>query len=137
MSDRKKRILSGVFFALLFSALIHLGTRTEGFVFTSIIDRYEYQSYDARLKAASANTEEMSIDNVVIIDIEQNSVETLGNYHEWPHAYHGQLTDVVSSGKPKALLFDIIFDEKNSYTHSLIDALSQETTTPELQAATE
>jgi len=137
MSDRKKRILSGVFFALLFSALIHFGTRTKGFVFTRIIDRYEYQSYDARLKAASSNTEEMSIDNVVIIDIEQNSVEALGNYHEWPHAYHGQLTDVVSSGNPDALLFDVIFDEKNSYTHSLIDALSQETTTPELQAATE
>ena len=137
MSDRKKRIVSGVIFALLFSALIHFGTRTKGFVFTHIIDRYEYQSYDARLKAVASNTEEMSIDNVVIIDIEQNSVETLGNYHEWPHAYHGQLIDVVSSGNPKALLFDIIFDEKNSYTHSLIDALSQETTTPELQTATE
>jgi len=137
MSDRKKRIVSGVFFALLFSTLIHIGTRNNSFVLTQVIDRYEHQSYDARMKASVNQVEESTIDRVVIVDIEQNSVETLGNYHEWPHAYHGQLTDVISSGNPKALLFDIIFDKKDDYTHSLVNALSQETKNPDLKSASE
>jgi len=137
MSDRKKRIASGVLFAFLFSTLIHISTRNNSFVLTQIIDRYEYQSYDARMKASVAHIEESTIDNVVIVDIEQNSVEALGNYHEWPHAYHGQLTDVISSGKPEALLFDIIFDKKDDYTHTLVNALSQETQNSDLKNASE
>lgn len=137
MSDRQKRILSGVLFAVLFSSLIHFGTRSQSFVLSQIINRYEFQSYDARMKASVIHVEEATIDTVVIIDIEQNSIETLGHYYEWPHAYHGQLTDVVTSGNPKALLFDIIFDKKDDYTHSLVSALSQEIQPPELKNASE
>ena len=72
------------------------------------------------------DVEESSIDSVVIIDIEQNSIEGLGNYNDWPHAYHGQLIDVVTSGNPKALLFDIIFDPENTFNYDLVNALKNE-----------
>ena len=110
MTDRQKRILMGLVMGIGASLFVHHATRISGFVLTDLIDGYEYKSYDTRMKSRASFSEEASIDDVVIIDIEQNSVESLGNYHEWPHAYHGQLTDVVSSGNPKALIFDIIFD---------------------------
>ena len=117
------------------SLFVHFATRISGFVLTDLIDGYEYKSYDTRMKSRASFSEEASIDDVVIIDIEQNSVESLGNYHEWPHAYHGQLTDVVSSGNPKALIFDIIFDEKGAGNYYLVDALAsnQIEPSPELQ----
>ena len=67
MSDIKKRILSGIIFAFFFSFIIHYGTRKDTFLLTNIINRYEHQSYDVRLKASVADVEESTIDEVVII----------------------------------------------------------------------
>jgi adenylate cyclase len=130
MTDRQKRILMGLVMGIGASLFVHHATRISGFVLTDLIDGYEYKSYDTRMKSRASFSEEASIDDVVIIDIEQNSVESLGNYHEWPHAYHGQLTDVVSSGNPKALIFDIIFDEKGAGNYYLVDALASNQTEP-------
>ena len=135
MTDKQKRILMGLVMGIVASLFVHHATRISGFFLTDLIDGYEYKSYDTRMKSRASFSEEASIDDVVIIDIEQNSVESLGNYHEWPHAYHGQLTDVVSSGNPKALIFDIIFDEKGADNYYLVDALASNQTepSPELQ----
>ena len=81
------------------------------------------------MRARASFAEEGSIDEVVVIDIDHNSVEVLGNYYDWPHAYHGQLIDVVSSGSPSALIFDIIFDPKSSYDFDLVSALSSNNST--------
>ena len=139
MTDRQKRILIGLVIGIGSSLFVHHVTRISGFVLTDLIDGYEYKSYDTRMKSRASFSEEASIDDVVIIDIEQNSVESLGNYHEWPHAFHGQLTDVVSSGNPKALIFDIIFDEKGADNYYLVDALASNQTepSPELQQVTD
>ena len=139
MTDRQKRILIGLVIGIGSSLFVTHVTRISGFVLTDLIDGYEYKSYDTRMKSRASFSEEASIDDVVIIDIEQNSVESLGNYHEWPHAFHGQLTDVVSSGNPKALIFDIIFDEKGADNYYLVDALASNQTepSPELQQVTD
>ena len=113
MTDKQKQILVGFFSGLLIASFFHFATRAPNTSLKTLLDGYEYRSYDARMKSRASRSEEASIDDVIIIDIEQNSIESLGNYHEWPHAYHGQLIDVVTSGNPKALLFDIIFDEKS------------------------
>jgi len=128
VSDTQKRIFSGILFALFFSTLIHFGLSKNTFSLTGLIDRYENLSYDARLKSSVSDIPEASIEEVVIIDIEQNSIESLGHYFEWPHSYHGQLIDVVSSGNPKALLFDIIFDKKDNNAYSLVRDLVNENT---------
>ena len=114
----------GLLVGIGISILIHVGTRIPGAMLNDLFDSYEYKSYDARMKSKASFSEEASIDEVVIIDIEQNSIESLGNYHEWPHAYHGQLTDIVSSGNPKAIIFDIIFDQKGADNYYLVEALA-------------
>ena len=73
----------------------------------------------------------MSIEDVVIIDIDNSSVAPpeeggLGHYFDWPQAYHGRLINTVSSGNPDALLFDIIFDKENSFNYDLVNALTNE-----------
>ena len=139
MTDRQKRIFMGLLVGVGISILIHVGTRIPGAMLNDLFDSYEYKSYDARMKSKASFSEEASIDEVVIIDIEQNSIESLGNYHEWPHAYHGQLTDIVSSGNPKAIIFDIIFDQKGADNYYLVEALAsnQSESSPELQQVTD
>ncbi len=133
MNELLKRLGIGAFIGLIVGFLVAFGTNAEGFFLTDLLDGYEYQSYDARMKARVAGAEEASIDTVVIIDIEQQSAAPveeggLGRFYNWPQAYHGQLIDVVSSGEPAAILFDIIFDPENTFNFDLINALNSEDT---------
>jgi len=126
VSDFIKRIGIGGLIGFTVGLAIAVVTEIDGFFLTSLLNGYEYRSYDARMKAKTIGVEESSIEDIVIIDIEQNSIDMLGNYYDWPHAYHGQLADVVTSGNPKALLFDIIFDPENTSTYDLIQKAADE-----------
>jgi len=126
MKELFQKALVGMALGLAVALIIGLGTKIDGFFLTEMLNGYEYRSYDARMKARIADVEETSIDTVVIVDIEQNSIDALGRYQDWPHSYHGQLIDVISSGNPKAILFDIIFDEKSSFNYDLVNALTGE-----------
>lgn len=125
MSDPVKRVGLAVLIALGVGLLVGWGTRIEGFFLRTMLDGYEFLSYDARMKGKVAGVQEASIEDVVVIDIDQISIETLGRLRDWPYAYHGQLIDVVTSGNPRALLFDIIFDPESSDDYYLMDALLQ------------
>ena len=131
MNELLKRLGIGALIGLVTGLVISFGTNAEGFFLTDLLDGYEFQSYDARMRASVAGVEEASIDTVVIIDIEQQSTAPteeggLGRYYNWPQAYHGQLIDVVSSGEPAALLFDIIFDQENTFNFDLVNALNSD-----------
>ena len=129
MNDLLKRLGIGALTGLIAGLVIYYGTNVQGFFLTDLLNGYEFQSYDARMRAGVAGVEEASIDTIIIIDIEQMSVAPveeggLGRYFNWPQAYHGQLIDVVSSGDPAAILFDIIFDPENTYNFDLVNAMN-------------
>lgn len=126
MAELIKKAGVGAILGLAVALITGYGTRIDGFFLTDMLDGYEYRSYDSRMKARIAGVEESSIDTVVIVDIEQNSIDALGRYQDWPHSYHGQLIDVIASGNPRAILFDIIFDEKSSFNYNLVNALTGE-----------
>ena len=128
MSDLLKRLGIGAGIGIVVALLIGWGTY-EIYFLKSVLDGYEFLSYDGRMRSRTEDVEQMSIDDVVIIDIDNNSVAPpeeggLGNYYDWPHAYHGQLINTVTSGNPSALLFDIIFDQENTFNFELVNALN-------------
>ncbi|MFH1853350.1 MAG: CHASE2 domain-containing protein, partial [Candidatus Neomarinimicrobiota bacterium] len=123
MPNWLKRTGIGALIGLLVGLILAIGTNIDGFFLAQVLNSYEYRSYDARMKAKVSGSSEASIDDIVIVDIDLSSVEGLGNYKDWPHAYHGQLIDVVTSGDPKGILFDIIFDTEDSFDHELVNAL--------------
>ena len=128
LTDFFKRVGAGIVIGLLMAIFFGWGSYKISFI-DSLLKGYEFISYDSRMRARTAGVEQMSIEDVVIIDIDNTSVGPieeggLGRYHNWPHAYHGELINTVSSGNPKALLFDVIFDEENTYKYDLVRALS-------------
>ena len=130
MSDLLKRLLIGGAIGFAISLLIGLASYQIPFI-KNLLDGYEFLSYDGRMRARTTGVEQMSIEDVVIIDIDNSSVAPpeeggLGHYFDWPQAYHGRLINTVSSGNPDALLFDIIFDKENSFNYDLVNALTNE-----------
>ena len=128
LTDFFKRVGAGIVIGLLMAIFFGWASYKITFV-NSLLEGYEYISYDSRMRARTSGVEQMSIEDVVVIDIDNTSVGPveeggLGRYHNWPHAYHGQLINTVSSGNPQALIFDIIFDEENTYKYDLVQALS-------------
>ncbi len=126
MPEWLKRTGIGALIGLAVGLVIAIGTNIDGFFLKTVLDGYEFRSYDARMEAKVSDSEEASIDDIVIADIDLTSVESLGNYKDWPHAYHGQLIDVITSGNPRAILFDIIFDVEDSFNFELVNALINE-----------
>ena len=128
LTDFFKRVGAGIVIGLSMAIFFGWASYKISFI-DSLLEGYEYISYDSRMRSRTADVEQMSIEDVVVIDIDNTSVGPveeggLGRYHNWPHAYHGQLINTVTSGNPKALLFDIIFDEENTFKYDLVQALS-------------
>jgi class 3 adenylate cyclase/CHASE2 domain-containing sensor protein len=119
------RMIAGSFIGIIIGLILAIGSRIDGFFLTNMLDQYELKSYDSRMKLHARKTETSSIDSIVVIDIDQNSILDLGNFKDWPQAYHGQLIDVVDSGKPNAIIFDVIFDPESNTGHDLISDLLQ------------
>jgi adenylate cyclase len=132
MSDLLKRLFIGGAIGLASAIIIGWGSYEVPFI-KNLLDGYEFLSYDSRMRARTAGVEPMSIDDVVIVDIDNTSVAPteeggLGHYFDWPQAYHGRLINTISSGNPAALIFDIIFDKENSFNYDLVNALNSENT---------
>ncbi len=73
MSDLLKRLGMGGAIGLAMALFIGWGTYEIPFL-KSLLDGYEFLSYDGRMRARTAGVEQMSIDDVVIIDIDNTSV---------------------------------------------------------------
>ena len=125
MNELLKRLGIGAIIGLVVALLLGIGTQKIQFL-KDLLDEYEYLSYDSRMKYKVKGVEENSIEDIYIIDIDNNSVMSLGNYKDWPHAVHGQLIESVSSGNPKGILFDIIFDQENTGGFYLVQDLAME-----------
>ena len=73
MNDLLKRLGVGVLIGLAVTMIVGLVVDKLPAV-SKFLDKYEYLSYDSRMKFKVSTVEEASIDTVVIIDIEQLSL---------------------------------------------------------------
>ncbi len=53
-------------------------------------------------------------EEIVIVDIDAESVKELGRYHNWPRYYFGRAVDIISSQKPYVIGLDVIFSTPDS-----------------------
>jgi len=110
LKDTIKKLAIGTGLGVASAVFVFFLTKSESLFFKDLFDGYEARSYDARFRVKTADFEEGAIDDVVIVDIDQQSINDLGNYYRWRHTYHGKLIDYISQGNPAAIVFDIQFD---------------------------
>ncbi|MDZ7262183.1 MAG: adenylate/guanylate cyclase domain-containing protein [candidate division KSB1 bacterium] len=115
-------VLKGLLFGVL-SALVVIGV-TE-ILAPDIFDKFEAKTLDWRYQRKIEKLWEKrkgaTIDDIIIVDIDDRSLEKLGRFEHWPRSYHARIIDYLSSAGAKAIGFDILFMEQGK--DSLSDQL--------------
>ncbi len=80
-----------------------------------VFDAFEARSLDIRYKSRLSylwkERNATTIDDIIIVDIDNRSLEKLGQFNQWPRSYHAQLIDYLTDGGALAIGFDILFLE--------------------------
>lgn len=101
---------------LLLTAL-HLG---------GALQRLEWLSYDLRMHAtrdAMAKPTEVAV--ILIDEASLKAMEPVVGRWPWPRSVHADILDFINSGQPRAVLFDILFSEREATPgQPLADTLS-------------
>ncbi|MGA1825392.1 MAG: CHASE2 domain-containing protein [bacterium] len=102
----KKRIVYIVVLSIVSFLIISL------FYLLNFFNRLDYMAYDS--SARFIRHHKKISDRIAVILIDEASLETLNpivGRWPWPRAIYSDLLDFLSMGKPKAILFDILFTE--------------------------
>lgn len=68
----------------------------------------------------------VSTDQVVIVDIDDASIERLGRPQSWPRAYDAQAIAHVGAGNPAAIGIDYLYTEPDTFPDAYTELLSKE-----------
>jgi len=76
--------------------------------------------YDLKFSLSIAGKGKPKIKDVVIIDLDEKSIQKLGRYSSWPIAYYGEVVNYISEGGAKAIAFDMFFTEADSLSSEIV-----------------
>jgi len=77
--------------------------------YTGLLNSFNRYFYDYCIRFSSQPPDE----NIVIVAIDQHSLEQLGRW-PWPRHLHSELLEKLASFQPKVITFDIIFSEADA-----------------------
>jgi adenylate cyclase len=90
---------------LLLTAL-HLG---------GALQRLEWLSYDLRMQATrDAMTKPSEVAVILIDEASLKAMEPVVGRWPWPRSVHADILDFINSGQPRAVVYDILFSERES-----------------------
>lgn len=72
-----------------------------------------FETLDYRLQDVLYQKSEFTNSNIVIVGIDDESLEVLGRW-PWPRDYHGELIRLIGEGEPATIGYDIIFAEESA-----------------------
>jgi adenylate cyclase len=67
----------------------------------------------------------LSSDDIIIIDIDDQSIEKLGRINNWPRLYDAEVIKHISQGNPKAIALDLLYTESDSMPQVYSEILEQ------------
>ncbi|MFC1918107.1 CHASE2 domain-containing protein [Chloroflexota bacterium] len=102
---KRKRLSTGLLTAVTVGIICSLFFQF-GFFHT-----IQHQSSDFLFKAASLNPKASPEENILIVAIDDRSLEKLGHISLWPRTYHAQLVDRLASAEARIITFDVLFAE--------------------------
>ena len=86
-----------------------------------LLNRIEYLIYDQRM-ASTANPEKSADNNIVIVDLDERSLQAEGQY-PWNRIKLGQLTERLSEYGALVIGFDITFPEPDRGVRDLLESV--------------
>ena len=104
-SRKKKRFLTGVLTAVAIGWGICL------IAHFNLFHGIHLQSSDFLYRATDSTPGADPDKKIVIVAIDDKSLEQLGRFSSWPRAYHAQLINVIAETGARVIVFDILFSE--------------------------
>lgn len=106
------RLLRDIFLLGLLCTTTTLGLLQIGVV-KDLLTAFERKTFDYRMAhyRGSVIDPNVGLDDVVIIDIDEKSLQELGHFSRWPRFYHASLIDTLTQAGALSIGFDILFVE--------------------------
>ena len=101
-----KKILTGFLIGIASGLIVWILTV---FFFKQFFYRIEAPAYDWRMRRV-VEPPPSSIDDIVIIDVDERSLQKLGSYHHWPREYWMKLINYLNNANVSMIGLDVIFD---------------------------
>ena len=71
----------------------------------------QLQSSDFLFRAANLLPGAEPEDKIIIVAIDDKSLEQLGHFSSWPRSYHAHLIDILAEAEARVAVFDVLFSE--------------------------
>ena len=98
------------------------------YLFHGFFFKIEAQTYDWRVRLVT-EPRKNPIQDIVIVDVDERSVNKLGSYHQWPRTYWANIITNLSDAGVKLIGTDFIFDadrrhpeDDNALKHAIFDS---------------
>ncbi len=89
-----------------------------GLLVTSLLaafESFENKTYDLRYqRKLSYQSGDAKIEDIIIVDIDNRSLEKLGRFQQWPRRYHARVIDYLRAGGAACIAFDLLFVERDA-----------------------
>ena len=105
LSKRKKRFAAG----LVTAAAVGLAFCLISYF--DLLHQTRLQSSDFFFKAADASPAPQRENPIVIVAIDDRTMEETGRLSSWPRSYHARLIDNLASAGARVIVFDVLFAE--------------------------
>ncbi len=106
MNKIVKKILSGALLGAVAAVTVWFLTK---YLAPELFYTYEAKTYDWRMQKKFV--EDMpTIDDIIIVDIDERSNHLLGKYSQWPREYHAKLVKYLHDAGALAVGLDILYD---------------------------
>ncbi len=105
LSKRKKRFVAGLVTAMAVGLAFCLISHFD------LLHQIRLQSGDFFFKAADTGATASRENPVVIVAIDDATLDRLGRLASWPHSYHARLIDNLAADGARVIAFDVLFAE--------------------------
>ncbi len=103
--SKKKRFLLGLI------TVIAIGVTFSLVSHFNLLYGVQLRSNDFVFQAADLYQSAEPAEEIVVVGIDDYSLEQLGHFSLWPRSYHAQLIDRLAADKARVIVFDVLFAE--------------------------
>jgi len=113
----RRRFFVGMAIALLFGVLLALA------VHFNLLYTLQQRSSDLPFQAASLEPPLAPSESIVIVGVDDTSLEKLGHFPSWPRSYHAELIQILTKAGARVIVFDLLFAEPTPDDEGLATAI--------------
>ncbi|MFC1931563.1 CHASE2 domain-containing protein [Chloroflexota bacterium] len=114
---KRRHFFIGIVISLSFGACLALA-----FHF-NLLYTLQQRSSDLPFQAASLEKQSAPDESIIIVGIDDQSLEKLGHFPSWSRSYYAELTEILSKAGARVIVFDLLFAETAPYDEELTVAI--------------